>query len=46
MVTMIGVAIRIGRFPVQNTLGARPRLGTQARYEAVGDLRVEYVQTQ
>ena len=39
-----GVAIRIGRFPVQNSLGARLGLGTQPRYEAPGDLRVEYVQ--
>ena len=34
----------LGRFPVQNPLGARPGLGTQPRYEAPGDLQVEYVQ--
>ena len=33
----------MGRFPVQTPLGARPGLGTQLRYEAPGDLRVEYV---
>ena len=35
--------IRIGRFPVQTPLGARPGLGTQPRYEAPGDLRVKLV---
>ena len=35
--------IRIGRFPIRTLLGARPGLGTQARYEVPGDLRVEYV---
>ena len=34
---------RIGRFPVQTPLGARPGLGTQPRYEAPGDLRAENV---
>ena len=41
----LGIVIRIGRFPVQTPLGTRPGLGTQPRYEAPGDLRVEYVQT-
>ena len=31
------------RFPVRTPLGARSGLGTQPRYEAPGDLRVEYV---
>ena len=35
--------IRIGRFPFRTLLGTRPGLGTQPRYEAPGDLRVEYV---
>ena len=39
----LGVLVRIGRFPVQTLLGARPGLGTQPRYEAPGDLRVENV---
>ena len=30
----LGVAARIGRFPVQNLLGGRPGLGTQPHYEA------------
>ena len=29
------------RVPVQTLLDARPGLGTQRRYEAAGDLRVE-----
>ena len=33
-----GVEIRIGRFPVQILLGARPGLGIQPRYEVPGDL--------
>ena len=40
------VGIRIGRFSVQTPLVARPGLGTQARYEAPSDLRIESVQTQ
>ena len=35
---------RIGRFPVQTPLGARPGLGTQPHYEAPGDLRIELVE--
>ena len=38
-----GVVVRIGRFLVQTPLGARPGIGTQPRYEAPGDLRVENV---
>ena len=38
-----GAAVRIGRFPVQTPLGARLGLGTQPRYEAPGDPRVENV---
>ena len=38
-----GFVVRIGRFPVQTPLGARPGLGAQPRYEAPGDLRVENV---
>ena len=38
-----GVAIGIGRFLVQTTLGARSSFGSQLRYEAPDDLRVEYV---
>ena len=38
-----GVVVRIGRFPVQTPLGARPGFGTQPRYEAPGDPRVENV---
>ena len=33
--------IRIGRFPIQTLLGARIGLGTQPRYKAPGDLRVD-----
>ena len=32
-----GVVVRIGRFPVQTPLGARPGLGTQSHHEAPGD---------
>ena len=35
-----------GQGAVQTPLGARPALGTQPRYEAPGDLRVEIVKTQ
>ena len=38
-----GTVIRIGRFSIQIPLGAPPGLGIQPRYEAPGDLRVEYV---
>ena len=38
--------IRIGRFAVETALDARPGLGTQFRYEAPGDRRVEIVKTQ
>ena len=40
---VVVVIVRIGRFPVQTPLGARPGLGTQPRYEVPGDLRVENV---
>ena len=36
------VVRRIGRFPVQNSLDARLCLWTQPRYEAPGDLWVQY----
>ena len=39
-----GAGIRIGTFSVQTPLGARPGLGTQPRYEAPGDPRVELVE--
>ena len=39
----LGVVVRIGRFPVQSLLGARPGLGIQPLYEAPGDLWVENV---
>ena len=39
-----GIAIRIGRFLVQTSLGAQPSFGTQPRYEAPGDLRVKSVE--
>ena len=35
--------MRIGRFPVQTPLVARPGLGTQPRYVAPGDLQLKYV---
>ena len=38
--------IRIEGFPVQTPLGTRPDLGTQLRFEAPGDTRVEIVKTQ
>ena len=38
--------IRIGKFPIQTSLGTWPGLGTQPRYEAPGVPRVEVVQTQ
>ena len=41
-----GIVIRIGRFPVQTPLGARPGLGTQLRYEDPGDLWIKIVKTQ
>ena len=40
----LGIVNRIGRFLVQTLIGTRPGLGTQPRYEASGDLWVEYVQ--
>ena len=40
------VAIRIGRFLVQNLLGTPPGLGTQLYYEAPGYLWAEFVQMQ
>ena len=40
-----GIAIRIGRFPVQTLLGAWPGLGTQPCYKVPGDHRVENVKT-
>ena len=42
----LGVVIRIGRFPVHTPIVAQAGLGTQSRYEAPGDLRVELVKTQ
>ena len=36
-----GVALRIGRFHVQYTLGTQPDFGTQPPYEAPGDLWVK-----
>ena len=33
-----GIAIRIGKFLVQTTLGARLGLGTKPHYEFLGDL--------
>ena len=45
-IVSLDVVTRIGRFPVQTPLGARPGLGTQPRYEAPGDLRVELDKTQ
>ena len=44
IVIFMKIRIRIGRFPIQTPLGAQPGLGTQPRYKAPGDLRVEYVQ--
>ena len=41
-----GIVIRIGRFPVQTTIGTRPGLGTKSHYEAPGDPRVEIEKTQ
>ena len=41
-----GIVIRVGRFPVQYQLGARPDLRTQPRHEASGSLRVENEKTQ
>ena len=41
-----GVVNRIGSFPVQMPLGARPGLRTQPCYEAPGDLCVKYATTQ
>ena len=38
-----GAVTRIRRFPVRTLLGARPGLGTQPRYEASGNLLVDYV---
>ena len=38
-----GVVVRIGRFLIQNPLSARPGLGTQSRYVALGEPRVENV---
>ena len=32
-----GVTTRMGRFPIQTPLGARPDLRTQLRYEVPGD---------
>ena len=46
IVIFMKIGIRIGRFLVQTPLGAQPGLGTQPRYEAPSDLRVESVETQ
>ena len=35
------VAIRIGKFPIQTPLDARPGLGTQPHYEAPGGIKVQ-----
>ena len=35
-----GIAIRIGRFPVQTPLGTQPGLEAQSHYEVPGDLQV------
>ena len=37
---------RIGRFPVQTPIGARPGLGTQPCYGVPGGLGIENVKTQ
>ena len=37
------IVIRIERFPVQTPVGTPPVLGTQTRYEAFGDLWVNYL---
>ena len=39
----LAVVVRIGRFPVQTPLNARPGLGTQPHFEASGDLRFKNV---
>ena len=36
---------RIGRFLTQTPLGTQPGLGTQLRYEALGDLRFEIIKS-
>ena len=36
--------MRTGRFLVRTPLGARPGLGSRPRYEAPGDLQIEYVE--
>ena len=43
---IVTAIIRTKWFSVQTPLGARPGLGTQPRYEAYDDLRVELVKTQ
>ena len=40
------VSIKIGRFPVQIPPGTRPGLGTQPRYEALGNVQFELVKMQ
>ena len=42
----LGVAIRIGRYPVQTPLGSWLSLETQLHYKGPGDFRVKIVQTQ
>ena len=40
------VSIKIGRFSVQIPPGTRPGLGTQPRYEALGNVQFELVKMQ
>ena len=40
------IIIGIGKFPVETPIGARPNLGTQPRYQTLGDLWVEIVKMQ
>ena len=38
-------SIKMGRLPAETPLDTQPGLGTQPRYEALGDLRVEIVKS-
>ena len=42
----LGVAIRIGKYPVQTSLGSWLSLETQLHYKCPGDFRVKIVQMQ